>query len=440
MPDSSVPAGEMEENAGYPDEAKQSSSATLPVVGYASVWAANTFRALTNRNYRLYWIGNVISQSGSWMQSVAQGWLVLILTGSPFVLGLISAMPAIPAISLSLLGGVAADRFPKRRLMQVTQTALLILSGIMAILTLTGRIQIWQIALIVLGFGIANAFDQPARQAFVVELVGKKDLLNAIALNSTAFNLTRIVGPSIAGILLSIFGPGWCFLINSLSFVGPVAALQAMDVPDTVVHQQGTSVLQNLREGLSFSNHEPNIRLQLILALIPSVFGFPYITMMPVFANDVLHVGSSGLGLMMAFVGIGALSGALTLASAGERRSRGMMMIVGLIIFAFAIITFSISRVFPLSLACLVLGGWAIITYSATNNTLLQTQVPDEYRGRVMSLNAMIGMGFTPLGSLLIGTIAEFAGAPWAVAIGAAICGLTGLFVLIRIPRLRSMR
>jgi MFS family permease len=398
-----------------------------------------TFVALSHYNYRLYWFGQIVSYSGNWMQTLAQGWLVLRLTNSPFLLGLIGFINSVPVLILSLWGGVVADRHAKRELLTVSQTVSMILAFILAILTFGGRVQFEHVAIITFCLGIVNAFDVPARHAFVVEVVGKEDLTNAIALNSTAFNIARVFGPATAGILVAAVGEAWAFTLNGLSFVAVIASLRAMRLPRWQPNGAAGSPRQQLREGLRYVRHSPATLGLLLIVGTTSLFGLAYATLMPVFARDVLRVGAGGQGLLMSSVGAGALAGALTVATFGSRGRRGRLLTAGNLILPIALIIFANARSFPLSIAAIACAGAGLIAQNVTANTLIQTLAPDELRGRVMSAWTMIILGLTPFGSFQAGLVAERFGAPAAVTMGALVCLATAIFVQVRLPHLRRL-
>ncbi len=398
-----------------------------------------TFVALSHYNYRLYWFGQIVSYSGSWMQTLAQGWLVLRLTDSPFLLGLIGFINSVPVLILSLWGGVVADRHARRDLLIVTQTVSMILAFILALLTFTRRVQFEHVAIIAFCLGVVNAFDVPARHAFVVEVVGKEDLTNAIALNSTAFNIARVFGPAVAGILVAAVGEAWAFTLNGLSFVAVIASLCAMHLPRWDSNGPAGSPWQRLREGLSYVRHSPPTLGLLLIVGMTSLFGMAYATLMPVFARDVLRVGAGGQGVLMSSVGAGALAGALTVATFGSRGQRGRLLTAGNLILPIALIIFANARWFPLSIAAIACAGAGLITQNVTANTLIQTLAPDVLRGRIMSVWTMIILGLTPFGAFQAGLVAERLGAPAAVTMGALVCLATAIFVQVRLPHLRRL-
>ncbi|HEY3346299.1 MAG TPA: MFS transporter [Nitrospirota bacterium] len=387
-----------------------------------------TFSALQHRNYRLFFIGQALSLTGTWMHSVAQGWLVLKLTDSAFFLSLVSAVGSLPVLFLSLIGGVVADRVPKRNLILLAQTLSMLLAFSLAMLVALDAIRVWQIIMIAGLLGIVNTFDIPARQAFIVEMVGKEDLMNGIALNSAMFNGARIVGPALAGLLIGYLGLTPCFFINSASYIAIIIGLLMMDIKPTV-KREFHPVLKELAEGISYVRNAPSVLWFIVMVAMTSLFAIPYIALMPIFARDILHIGAKGLGLMMGASGVGALVGALTIASFGSVKRKGRTAFMAGIIANLALIGLSFSRAPFLSCLLLMFVGWGMISMLATVNTAIQDDVPDHLRGRVMSLYSLVFLGFTPIGNLIVGAVAHYYGTPFAVALGATICIVT--YVLI---------
>jgi len=372
------------------------------------------------------------------MQSVAQSWLVYKLTGSAVLLGLVGFSNQIPVFLLAPWGGVLADRINRRRILLATQTIAMILAFVLSALTLFHRVQVSHLFVLSALLGITNAFDIPARQAFVVDMVGKEDLINAIALNSSMVNGARIVGPAVAGLLVAVVGEGWCFLINAASYVAVLAGLLAMNVPLRPRLSRHTSTLENIVEGFRYAGKKAPIRALLLLLGLVSLMGMPYAVLMPLFADQVLHGGASGLGILMGASGIGALIGALTLASRRGLRGLGRWVAVSAAGFGVSLMLFSASRHFLLSAALLVPVGFFFMLEMAASNTLIQSMVTDELRGRVMAVYSMMFMGLAPIGAVLAGILAERVGAPRTIAIGGAFCVLGGGLFALRLPSLRD--
>lgn len=380
-----------------------------------------TFRALRHRNFQLFFAGQFVSLTGTWMQSVAQSWLVYRLTGSVVLLGMIGFASQIPVFLLTPFGGATADRYNRHRILLITQSVAMLLAFFLAFLTLTGRVEIWHLFAIATGFGIANAFDIPTRQAFAVDMVGKEDLINAIALNSSMFNGARIVGPAIAGILVAAVGEGWCFFGNAVSYIAVLSGLLLMNITPVVRPATG-STLGNIAEGFGYViKTKPVLALLLLLGLV-SLMGMPYAVLMPIFADQILGGGSSTLGFLMGASGSGALIAALVLASRKHVFGLGKWVVYACGAFGVSLILFSLSSNFWLSAAILVPVGFAMMTQMSSSNTLIQAMIPDELRGRVMSVYSMMFMGMAPLGSLLAGSLAGIIGAPQTVALGGAVC------------------
>jgi MFS family permease len=396
------------------------------------------FRALQHRNYRLFFLGQLVSLIGTWMQSVAQAWLVYRLTGSAVLLGTVGFASQIPVFLLSPIGGVVADRRERRRVLLATQSASMVLALALALLTLSGRIEVWQLLTLAALLGVANGFDIPTRQSFVVELVGRQDLVNAIALNSSMFNGARIVGPAIAGVVVAAVGEGWCFLANAASYLAVLASLLAIRLPPRArLASPRTGPAAQILEGWRFVARTAPIRALLLLLGLVSLTGMPYAVLMPVIAEDVLHAGASGLGLLMGASGTGALIGALVLARRASPRGLGSWVAWAALAFGAALIAFSLSRQFWLSVALLLPVGFSMLLQMSSSNTLIQSMVPDELRGRVMAAYSMMFMGMSPLGALLAGTLAEAVGAPATIAIGGAVCLAGSLVFRARLPAIR---
>jgi MFS family permease len=375
-------------------------------------------RALNHRNYRLFISGQMVSLIGTWMQSVAQAWLVYRLTGSPALLGAIGFASQIPVFLLAPVGGVIADRHDRRRILLATQAASMLLALVLAGLTLSGRIEVWHVAVIAALLGVANGFDIPARQAFVTELVSRQDLVNAIALNSSMFNGARIIGPAVAGVIVAAVGEGWCFLANGLSYLAVLAGL--LSIRRNIPARSGTrgTAFAEAAEGLRFAAGTAPIRALLLLLGLVSLTGMPYAVLMPVVASSVLGAGAGGLGVLMGASGVGALAGALTLARRGSIRGLGRWVPRAAAGFGAGLVMFSLSRSLWLSVLLLVPVGFAMMLQMSSSNTLIQSMVPDRLRGRVMAVYSMMFMGMAPFGALLAGALAERVGAPATIAAG----------------------
>ncbi len=398
-------------------------------------WAV-TLRALRHRNFQLFFTGQLISLIGTWMQSVAQAWLVYRLTGSSLLLGAVGFASQFPVFLVAPFGGTAADRTNRQKLVIGTQTASMILAAILAWLTLTHRVQVWHIFVLASLLGVVNAFDIPGRQAFLVDMVGKEHLMNAIALNSSMFNGARVIGPAIAGILVAKIGEGWCFAANAVSYIAVIIGLFMMRV-DSPPRSGENSPIEDIIEGFRWVNQTRVIRALLLLLGLISLVGMPYTVLMPVFADRILHGGARGLGILMGATGVGALLGALTLASKEGVKGLGRWVAITCACFGISIFLFSFSRHFWLSVVLLLPAGYSMMLQMACSNTLIQTMVPDHLRGRVMALYSMMFMGMAPFGALLGGALADRVGAPVTVAIGGVACVIGAIWFGRGLPELR---
>jgi MFS family permease len=401
--------------------------------------------ALRHRNFRLFWLGQVVSLTGTWMQGVASGWLVLTLTNSALLLGTVQAAGPIPVLLLTMFGGVIADRYDKRRILLAAQSLMMLQATLLAVLALSNRIQIWHVVVLAVFLGILTSIEVPTRQAFHVELVGKDDLQNAISLNSTAFNLTRILGPSVAGFILAQAGVGGCFAINAVSFLAVLAGLAAMRGPFPAPRRGDASPIRDLREGIRFVVHTPRVRGLVINVAAISVFGMPYATLMPVIARDVLHGGARTLGFLSASAGVGALAGALALASRGSGHprfaSRARVVLAGHATSALALMALAFSHSFWASAVLLAVIGAAVVSAVASINTLLQSIVPDHLRGRVMAVHVTVFLGFAPLTAMIAGTLAHLAGVPAALLVDGVISLIAaGCFWITTMRRSNSLQ
>jgi MFS family permease len=394
-------------------------------------------RALQYRNYRLFFAGQMVSLVGTWMQMIAQSWLVYRLTGSSLLLGAVGFASQIPVFLLAFIGGIVADRYNRHRVVIGTQAAAMALAFILSFLTLTDTVKVWHIFVLSALLGVVNAFDMPARQAFIVELVGKEDLMNAIALNSSLFNGARVLGPAVAGVLIYGIGDGWCFFANGVSYIAVIVGLLLMKMKPHAEPAQTHSPISNVLEGFQYVRRVRPIRALLFLLTIVSVAGMPYSVLMPIFADKILHGGARGLGVLMGATGAGALVGSLTLAAKSGMRGLGKIAAYAGMGFAISLIFFSISRSFWISALFLVPVGFFLLVQLTSTNTLMQTMAPDHLRGRIMSLHVMMFMGTMPFGSLLAGVIAENLGAPTTIAMGAVCCLGGALLFRLRLPQLQ---
>ena len=396
-----------------------------------------TLRALKHRNFQLFFSGQLISLTGTWMQSVAQAWLVYRMTWSSLLLGSVGFASQFPVFLVAPLGGIVADRMNRHRVVIGTQIASMVLAFMLAALTLSGRVQVWHIFVLAVLLGVVNAFDIPGRQAFLVDMVGKEDLMNAIALNSSMFNGARIIGPAIAGILVAKIGEGWCFFANAVSYIAVIIGLVMMRVQARALSTAAGSPLAHILQGFRWVWDTGPIRALLLLLGLVSLVAMPYTVLMPVFADKVLHGGARGLGILMGATGVGALLGALTLASRTGVRGLGRWVAYSCGGFGVSLILFAFSRSFWLSVALLLPVGFCMMLQMSSSNTLIQAMVPDELRGRVMALYSMMFMGMAPFGALLGGALADRLGAPVTVAVG-AVASLGGaLWFGMQLPKVR---
>jgi MFS family permease len=383
---------------------------------------SHILRALRYRNYRLFFSGQFISLVGTWMQTVAQAWLVYRLTGSAVLLGLVGFAGQFPVFLFATIGGAFADRHNRHRILLITQTSSMLLAFCLAALTLTHLVQVWHVFVLASLLGLVNAFDVPTRQAFVIEMVGRDDLINAIALNSSMFNAARIVGPTIAGILVAAVGEGWCFFANAVSYIAVIIGLLLMKITRQERVSLPGSTLASIIEGLGYAVRTGPVRALLLLLGLVSLLGMPYVVLMPIFADQVLHGGAQGLGVLMGAAGVGALIGALSLAARQGLRGLGRLIAFAAGGFGASLILFSLSRSFWLSTALLVPVGFCMMVQMAASNTLVQSMVPDKLRGRVMAVHSMMFMGMAPFGALLAGALAHQLSAPITVMLGGAVC------------------
>ncbi len=414
---------------------------SLPLFGHIVTLPAG-LRALRHRNFRLFWSGQLISLVGTWMQNVARGWLVLELTHSAFWLGMVGFANAVPVLFLSLWAGAIADNVSKRTLVIVTQTLSMIMAFALAFLTFTHIVEVWHIIAISLIAGSVFAFDAPTRQAFTVDMVnGKEDLMNAVALNSSIFNGARVVGPAIGAIALAWQGPALAFFLNGVSFIAVIIGLFMMKLPPTPARDRKAQGGRQVMEGLKYVLHNTTIAPLMILIAAVSVFAFPYATLMPIFADDVLHVGQGGYGVLMALSGVGSLIGALSLTVQSGRSTikRGRLIAIGAVMLPISLGLFSISQNYLFSIAMLVGVGLAMIWINATINTVVQTNVPDALRGRVNGVFAFLFIGMAPLGNLQAGLVADHFGAPAAVLFGSVVCGIVAAAVLLSRKQIVSL-
>ena len=401
--------------------------------------SAPLLAALRHRNFRLFCFGQIISLCGTWMQTVAQTWLVYRLTKSEFLMGLTQFCTQIPVFALAPLGGLLSDRRPRRRIIVTCQSLLMAQALVLGLLTVTGRVGVREILTLAFTMGCINAFDMPARQSFIVEMAGKEDLFNAISLNSSIFNAARVVGPALAGLLVARVGEGPCFLLNAASFVPVILSLLAMQLPP---YQKAVveAPWEHLRQGFRYVYDTIRVRYLLMLLAAATLAGATALVLMPFFADAILKRGSRGLGALLASMGVGALAG--TLALAGRGTTRGLVRVVMLSSAGLgaSLILLGLSRSYPLSLAIMVALGFSTLRQLAATNTLIQSLIRDEYRGRVMSMYTMTVVGLVPFGSIVTGAVAARVGAPVTVAAGGVLCLAATLLFWANLDRFRGMR
>jgi MFS family permease len=397
-------------------------------------------RALQHRNYRLFFAGQSVSLVGTWITRVATSWLVYRLTGSALLLGVVGFCGQIPTLLLSPVAGVLVDRHDRHRILVITQVLSSLQSLALAVLALPGVITVWEILALQLVQGAINAFDTPARQSFLIDMIeDRSHLPNAIALNSTMVNGSRIIGPSIGGIVIAAVGEGWCFMIDAISYLAVIASLLAMHVAAKPPRTTGTRVAEELREGFQYVWGSVPIRTALLLLALVATMGMPYTVLMPAIASGILHGGPHTLGFLMTSSGLGALAGALYLASRNTVLGLGRAMVVATTAFGIGLIAFSLSHAVWLSLLLLPIVGGGMMVETASTNTILQTIVDEEMRGRVMSFYTMAFLGTAPLGSLIAGVLADRIGAPSTILLGGVACVGAGIWFAVRLPSIRAM-
>ncbi len=429
----------------------QENASAAPAETTAPRWQA-AGRALRHRNFQLFFSGQLISLIGTWMQTVAQSWLVYRLTGSGLKLGAVGFASQIPVFLFAPIGGIVADRSNRRHVVIGTQIASMLLAFVLAALTLTHRVQVWHVFVLAALLGVVNAFDIPGRQSFLVDMVGKEDLMNAIALNSSMFNGARVIGPAIAGFLVARLGEGWCFFVNGVSYIAVIAGLMLMNVHAPARVSTKTSPWVHIKEGFQFVNETAPIRALMILLGLVSVVGMPYAVLMPIFADKVLGVhggqelasligshdlGAVRLGILMGAAGVGALLGALTLAMRSGVKGLGRWISVCCAGFGVSLMLFSFSKSFWLSVLLLMPVGYFIMLQMASSNTLIQVMVPDALRGRTMAVYSMMFMGMGPVGALLGGALSDRLGAPLTVAMGGFASVMGAWWFARQLPKIR---
>lgn len=400
----------------------------------------NPFRPLLHRNFRIFWGGQTLSQTGTWMQAVGEGWLALQLSNSALLVGVVAGASALPVLLLSLYGGVVADRNDKLKLVRIAQSLLLVQASVLWWFTVTGRLTIGWLILLATVNGIISAFEIPARQSFIVELVGREDLVDAIALNSAGFNLARVVGPSIAAVVIGTLGTAWCFALNSMSYLAVLTGLFMVRVPAWQRADTGASPIDGLLEGFRYMRDTPLVNVLVRVVAVTAVFGISFLAMMPVVARNVLNSGATGYGVLLACVGIGALIGALSLAGLGQRVARGQLFMWATYAFAAGLVVFSLMHRLAPAALMLVFAGFGMLLHGALANGLLQSIAPDELRGRVVSAYVFVAVGMVPIGSFIVGALARFIGVDWAIGGCAVVVLAHSAWAFGRYPALRTVR
>ena len=424
-----------EEKIIFPDDQVRLQKASYFIKNRFSL--RRTFSSLQHPNYRLWFFGQIISLFGTWMQATAQGFLVFELTHSPAYLGYVGFAAGIPVWLFMFYGGVVADRFPRRDVIIYAQSLMMILAFILAILTFTHVVHAWHIIVLAFFLGLANAFDAPARQAFLLELVDRRTLVNAIALNSTMFNAARALGPAAAGIVYALFGAAWCFVLNGLSFIGVIVALAKMELKPLPKQIQKQSVFSELKKGLQYSMSQPMIMNLMFLISTINLFGISFVTLIPAWAVSILHGNAATNGIMQSARGFGALLTALFIASLGSSKYIYKLLTIGILSLPVFLLLFALTYWLPLSLLMLVGNGIALILIFNLSNAIIQNIVPDSFRGRVMSIYAFTSFGFLPLGSLIVGFLAERFNEPIAVIICSFITLFFSVLILMRIRKIK---
>jgi len=406
----------------------------------ATLARTNPFRPLVHRNFRIFWSGQTLSLIGTWMQAVGEGWLALQLSNSALIVGVVAGASALPVLLLSLYGGVVADRNDKLKVVRIAQSLLLIQASVLWWFTATDHLTIRWLILLATMNGLISAFEIPARQSFIVELVGREDLVDAIALNSAGFNLARVIGPSVAAIVIGTLGPKWCFALNSMSYLAVLAGLFMIRVPAWERVETGASPIEGMLEGFRYIRDTPLVSVLVRVVGVTAIFGISFLAMMPVVARNVLHSGASGYGVLLTCVGIGALVGALSLAALGQRIPRGQLFIWATYGFAAGLVIFSLMhRLLPAAIM-LVFVGFGMLLHGALANGLMQSIAPDELRGRVVSAYVFVAVGLVPIGSFILGAVARVAGVDWAIGGCAVVVLAHSAWAFAKNPALRTVR
>ena len=433
MTDGRVPATKPVEVGSTP-----TTSTTRTPAQPSNAWL-RTVAALRHPNYRLWFLGQLVSLVGTWMQITAQSFLVFELTHSTAYLGYVGFANGIPSWLFMLYGGVIADRVARRKLLVITQSTMLLLAFILAALTFAQLVQPWHIVLLALALGTANAFDAPAAQAFVFDLVDREDVTNAIALNATLFNLATVVGPTVAGLTYAAFGAAWCFALNGVSFLGVITALLLMRLPPPALAPRVQSAFAQLSEGVRYTLRHPLLRMLIAVPAVTALFGMTYATLLPAWAIEVLGGDATANGLLQSARGAGSLLGALMIAALGHTLRRGRLLAIGTLVYPALLLVFAADQWLPLSMAVLVGVGWDGMVLFNSANTLLQSHVPDEFRGRVMAIFSLTFFGGMPLGALWAGPLADLIGAPLTLVVSSLVLLAFAALFWLRAPQVRRL-
>jgi MFS family permease len=397
------------------------------------------FSSFRHRNFRLWFLGSLVSMVGTWMQIIAQGWLVYQISHSEFALGLVGFASAIPALLISPIGGVATDRIPRRTLLLLTQSAQMLFAFILCGLALANVVQVWHVVVLAVLGGVVTAFDAPARQIFVIDMVGREDLTNAIALNSTMFNTARVLGPAFGGLVLAAVGATWCFFLNGLSFLAVIGGLLLMQFPQLIIRRSTAHPMRQLVEGLAYVRGRRDIMAILVLTIIYGVFGVAYSSQLPAFVDQVLHERETAYALLNTGVGVGALTAGLILAQYGSRIGRGWLVVTSSLVYPFLLLIFAFNQSLNLALVLSFFLGMGFLLLFNNFNSLLQLNSSDEMRGRVMGLYTLVFFGFSPFGSLLIGVVAEHISLSLTIGLSAGITLVLAVAVFLLTPELRKL-
>ena len=425
-------------NTPQPQSTQKSPTQGIPRSSRVALFFRQTFSSLRYQNYRLWFVGQTVSLFGTWMQRTAQGYLIYELTKSPVYLGYVGFAYGIPSWIFMIYGGVIADRFSRQKVLLGTQISMMILAFILAGLAFTGVVQPWQIIILAFLLGCANAFDAPARQAFVTDLVERNDLTNAIALNSSMINMATVLGPAIAGLTYAAFGPAWCFMINGISFIAVILALSLMKLPPFQPISRQISIRTEVEQGFAYIARKPIIRTIIFNLGILSLAGLGFVTLLPVWAVDVLGGDSTTYGFLHTARGLGALSGVFLIAAIGQTYAKGKLFTIGTFVMPVFLIILSLTRILPASFLALFGVGWGFMVIINLSNTMVQINVTDELRGRVMGIFTLTFFGLLPIGALINGAIADRIGAPLTVQINAVILLAAAFLLFLRFPAIRS--